>query len=89
MLSLSAKTAKEGSFRIKLFTLIPTFIGGASMYAQMIDFADKMLLTEIAASADASVYFPRFNKDDWNRDILSEHEYNGLAYKHVKYVRKK
>lgn len=64
-------------------------IGGASMYAQMIDFADKMLLTEIAASAEASVYFPTFDKKDWNKDILSEHEYNGLSYKHVKYVRKK
>lgn len=64
-------------------------IGGASMYAQMIDYADKMLLTEIDASAPASVYFPDFNKDEWNRDILSEHNYNGLSYKHVKYVRKR
>ena len=64
-------------------------IGGASMYAQMIDYADKMLLTEIDESAPASVYFPEFNKEEWNRDILSEHVYNGLSYKHVKYVRKK
>jgi len=64
-------------------------IGGASMYAQMINYADKMLLTEIDASAPASVYFPDFNKDEWNRDILSEHNYNGLSYKHVKYVRKR
>lgn len=64
-------------------------IGGASMYAQMIDYADKMLLTEIDASAPASVYFPDFNNEEWNRDILSEHNYNGLSYKHVKYVRKR
>ena len=64
-------------------------IGGASMYAQMIDFADKMLLTEIDATADATVYFPEFNKEEWNKDILSEHVYDGLSYKHVKYVRKK
>ena len=32
MLSLSAKSVKEGSLRIKLFTLIPTVVGGASMY---------------------------------------------------------
>ena len=34
MLSLSAKTVKEGSLRINLFTLIPTVIGGASMYME-------------------------------------------------------
>lgn len=34
MLSLSAKSVKEGSLRINLFTLIPTVIGGASMYME-------------------------------------------------------
>ena len=34
MLSLSAKTVKEGSLRINLFTLIPTVVGGASMYME-------------------------------------------------------
>lgn len=64
-------------------------IGGASMYGQMIDYANKMLLTEIDDSKNADVYFPNFNKEDWNSSIISSHEYNGLTYKHVKYVRKK
>ncbi len=34
MLSLSAKTIKEVSLRINLFTLVPTIIGGASMYME-------------------------------------------------------
>lgn len=34
MLSLSAKSVKEGSLRINLFTLIPTVVGGASMYME-------------------------------------------------------
>ena len=34
VLSLSAKTVKEGTLRINLFTLIPTVIGGASMYME-------------------------------------------------------
>ena len=34
LLSLSSKTVKEGSLRINLFTLIPTVIGGASMYME-------------------------------------------------------
>ena len=35
MLSLSAKTVKEGSLRINLFTLIPTIVGGISMYIEI------------------------------------------------------
>ena len=34
VLSLSAKTVKEGSLRISLFTLIPTVIGGVTMYIE-------------------------------------------------------
>ena len=64
-------------------------IGGASIYKQMIGYANKMLLTEIDDSKNADVYFPIFNKDDWDSSILCEHEYNGLTYKHVKYVRKR
>lgn len=64
-------------------------IGGASIYGQMIDYADKMLLTEIDDSKNADVYFPRFKKEEWNSSVMCEHEYNGLFYKHVKYVRKK
>lgn len=64
-------------------------IGGASVYKQMIDLADKMLLTEIDDNAEASVYFPEFSLEEWEKYILSEHVYNGLTYKHVKYIRKK
>ena len=64
-------------------------IGGASIYGQMIEYADKMLLTEINDSKKADVYFPKFSKDDWDSSVMCEHEYNGLSYKHVKYVRKK
>lgn len=64
-------------------------IGGASIYNQMIDYANRILLTEIDATKEADVYFPKFNQDDWNRDILCEHVYNEISYKHVKYTRKK
>ena len=64
-------------------------IGGASIYSQMIDYANKMLLTEINDSKEASVYFPSFDKSEWDTSIMCEHEYDGLFYKHVKYVRKK
>lgn len=64
-------------------------IGGASIYKQMIDYADKMLLTEIDCESVADVYFPEFVMDDWNREVLSNHEYNDINYSHVVYTRKR
>ena len=64
-------------------------IGGASIYKEFINDSDKMILTEIdATDNNADVYFPTFNKNDWNKEIIKEGEYKMLKYKHVKYIRK-
>ena len=64
-------------------------IGGAQIYSQMIGYANKMLLTEIDDSCDADVYFPSFSLDDWNREVIGEHQYEDINYSHVVYTRKK
>ena len=64
-------------------------IGGASIYKQLLDYSDKLILTEIDASADADVYFPKFNKKDFNCEIIGENEENNIKYKHLIYTRKK
>lgn len=64
-------------------------IGGAGVYAQMIEYANKMLLTEIESEAEADVYFPNFSMDDWNRLELSNNQFNGIKYSHVLYRRKR
>lgn len=64
-------------------------IGGAGVYAQMIEYANKMLLTEIESEAEADVYFPEFSMDDWNRLELSNNQFNGIKYSHVLYRRKR
>ena len=64
-------------------------IGGSLIYNQMIEYADKMLLTEIDDSRLADVYFPLFKIEDWDRLILSSYEYNNIKYNHVSYTRKK
>ena len=64
-------------------------IGGASIYKQFIEYADKMILTEIDDSKDADVYFPEFSLNDWDKFIISNHELGGLKYSHVIYTRKK
>ena len=64
-------------------------IGGAMIYSQFIEYADKMILTEIDDSKVADVYSPEFTLDDWNREVISNHEYDGLKYSHVIYTRKR
>ena len=64
-------------------------IGGASIYAQFIDKAEKLYLTEVSASCpDASVYFPTFDKNDYDKSIVGENNDNGISYKHVLYKRR-
>lgn len=65
-------------------------IGGASLYAQMIKYADKMFLTEVdAEDKDATVYFPEFDKNEWDSEVLSVHTTDdNITYKHLVYKRK-
>ena len=64
-------------------------IGGAQVYKQMLDFSDKMILTEVDAETTADVYFPTFDKNDWDQEVLCEHQHEEIKYKHLVYTRKK
>ena len=64
-------------------------IGGASIYRQFIDKIDILYLTEIdAEDKNVDVYFPTFDKADFDCEIIGENSDNGITYKHVKYIRK-
>ena len=64
-------------------------IGGASIYKSFIDIATTLYLTEIdAIEKDADVYFPIFNKEEFDKEIIKELEENNIKYKHVLYKRK-
>lgn len=63
-------------------------IGGSMIYNQMIEYASQMLLTEIDDSMNADVYFPEFNFNEWDRELISVHNYNEIKYSHVLYRRK-
>ena len=64
-------------------------IGGASVYGSMLEYADKLVLTEIdAEDKEADAFFPEFNKEEWNSKVLSSHEENNIKYKHLVYTRK-
>lgn len=63
-------------------------IGGAQMYANMLPYADTLVLTEIDDSCDADVYFPMFNKDEYTRTSIGKENENGLCYEWVRYDKK-
>ena len=64
-------------------------IGGASIYAQMLPYCDKLYLTEVEAEdPEAEVFFPKFNKRNYHRKTLGKNEDNGISYKHVLYMKK-
>ena len=61
-------------------------IGGASIFTLFLDYCDKLYLTEIEATdKDADVYFPEFDKSNYESELLKENEDNGIKYKHILY----
>ena len=60
-------------------------IGGASIYKLFLPFADKLYLTEIDSEEKADVYFPDFNKEDYECNVVSTNEVDGLKYSFVIY----
>lgn len=61
-------------------------IGGGKIYAEFLEYADKLYLTEIEADCpEADTFFPEFDKSQWNREVLAEHNENGVDFKHILY----
>ncbi|RED60269.1 dihydrofolate reductase [Cohnella lupini] len=65
-------------------------IGGAEIYAQMLESADRMLLTEIGQPFEGDSYFPSFNRDEWDlvsREAGVQDDKNLLPYAFCVYER--
>ena len=83
------KSIKEFLLNYKDYDGEVYIIGGASIYKAFIDMADKLYLTEIEAEEkEANVYFPKFNKEEFDKEIISDLEENSIKFKHVLYKRK-
>ena len=63
-------------------------IGGASIYKQFIDLADTLYLTEVESESLADVYFPEFDKNDFEREVVGHGSDNGINFNFVIYRRK-
>ena len=63
--------------------------GGASLYNQCVDYAEKLYLTEIMdTDSEADTFFPEFNKRKYHKKILDTGEDNGIKYKMCLYEKK-
>ena len=64
-------------------------IGGASIYKQFLDYANKLYLTEVDEKCrDAQVYFPKFDKRKYKKTIVGSDSDNGINYNFVVYERR-
>ena len=66
-------------------------IGGANLYQQMIDRADRMYLTHVDGQFEGDAWFPEFSLNDWQ--VISSRNYqadekNNFNFTITEYVRK-
>ncbi len=47
--------------------------GGAEIYAQTLDVAERIYLTRVAADCDADTFFPEFDRDEWAEESSEPH----------------
>ncbi|MDZ5809907.1 dihydrofolate reductase [Halorubrum sp. AD140] len=55
-------------------------IGGATVYEQFLDRADRMVLTEVTGRPDGDTRFPEWNADEWrevDREVVADAETEG------------
>ena len=61
-------------------------IGGGSIYAQFINHAKRIYLTEIdGEDSEADVFFPDFNKSKFKRTVLQKGNSGKLSYEMCRY----
>ena len=64
-------------------------IGGASIYRQFLEYANKLYLTEVNETcSDAEVYFPKFDKRKYRKKVVGKDSDNGIVYNFVIYERR-
>lgn len=63
-------------------------IGGASLYELFLPLANRLLLTEVAATKPADTFFPEFNRHDYYRKVLKTFMLDDTRAEIVEYTKK-
>ncbi len=65
-------------------------IGGGRVYAEMLGLCDALYLTEIDDECDtADTYFPLFDKDKYDKEIINEYTADNIKFSHVVYRKRR
>ena len=65
------------------------FIGGADLYRQALDYAQRMYLTEIQSDFAGDAWFPEFDRNVWQESSREKHQAeSGLLFDFVVYDKK-
>lgn len=63
-------------------------IGGAELYAEGFELANKLYLTEIHADYEGDAFLPKFDRQQWQEIARESHvSANGLSFSYVTYLR--
>lgn len=62
-------------------------IGGASIYNQTIDLADKLVITHVDAAFHADTFFPQIDMNKWMINSVVEGKDDNFNYKFIEYIR--
>lgn len=66
-------------------------IGGANLYLQVLDKADRLYLTQVHAKFEGDAWFPKIHYSDWHEISREDHqadEKNSVDYSFVVYQRR-
>lgn len=64
--------------------------GGAGLYAEAIELVDKMYITEIEADIERDTYFPDFEEEMFDKEVVERFEFEGeIPYTYVTYTRRR
>lgn len=63
-------------------------IGGEKTYRDFIDIADKIYLTEIDSIREADTFFPKFNKENYIKEIVKKEKEADISFNYVIYKKK-
>lgn len=63
-------------------------IGGARIYEAFLPMADRMELTEIHENVEGDVYFPEWDRSEWDRRVEAARDTGTLRYDFVTYTRR-
>lgn len=88
-----AHSIEEGLEKAKELESEEIFIcGGASIYSQTIDLADKLYLTVVEDEPEADAFFPEYDRDNYkgkSNNESAKQYFRGLAFRFLELERKK